>query len=81
MTSEGPRREQKASWERLETRPRRPRRPTEAPGPHFGGPTGKKSTWPAAEAGPLEVFDFEYHRHMQLSNTLCSLLKQGAADI
>ena len=45
--------------------------------------------WPAAEAGPLEVFDFESDRHLHLLqafvinqfNTLCSLLKQGAADI
>jgi len=27
---------------------------------HFGWPKGKNSTWPAAGAGPLEVFDFEF---------------------
>ena len=51
----------------------------------FRRPKGQKvdliSTWPAAGAGPLEVFDFDSDRHLHLSNTLCSLLKQGAADL
>ena len=50
----------------------------------FRRPKGQKvdsvrlsSTWPAAEAGPLEVFDFESDRHLHLFNTLCSPAKAG----
>ena len=54
----------------------------------FRRPNGQKvdsvrlsSTWPAAGAGPLEVFDFESDRLLTVSHTLRSPVKPGAADL